>query len=111
VRYDGAAVRDSSSFASTIQGSLGGTMDASRIGYSRFRVGPIDRDQNCYLDEFNRACLISIDSEGVSFTGPDRNSNRFMNARLVVSDSGALQGIATLPRIDEPIPVTITLFD
>jgi hypothetical protein len=112
LKLDGAKVKDND-YLNIVRGHLGGVVDPDRIGFARLDVGELSEDGSCYLQAKKRNCLFTINSDGVFLSAlGERFSNTFVvNARLVVNDSGQLEGAASLYDVDEAVPVTIQLLE
>jgi hypothetical protein len=112
LRLDGANVKDNR-YLDMVRAHLGGVVDPDRIGFARLDVGELSEDGSCYLQAEKRNCLFTVNSDGVflSAIGEVRSSTIVVNARLIVNDSGQLEGAASLFGLDEAVPVTIQLLE
>lgn len=105
IRFDGGHVKDSS-WPSRMR-DWNGTLDANGIGYWRIPVGDYHEDKRCFGESSYRPenCFVTVNSDGVFLTPYG------MNARAIVTETGALEGVATLDSVDEPVPFSIRLID
>lgn len=110
IRFDGTET-DGDGFVNLIRGTLTGTLDEDGIGYARAAVGPLSEDGTCFVDMVRGKCLVTINSDGVFLSIYLTWNQPYVSARMVVNDSGQLEGVASLYNVSEPIPVTIQLVD
>lgn len=109
IRFDGTE-SDDSDFVDVIRSTLSGTLDANGVGYAQTAVGPLSEDGSCFVDTVHGRCLVTINNDGL-FLSITPGTYRYVTARMVVNDSGQLEGVANLRGVSEPIPITIQLLD
>lgn len=78
---------------------------AENVGYWRIPVGPFLEEKKCFVQVGGEGCFITVNSDGVFLT-PER-----MNARASVSETGVLEGVATVNGNSESVPISIRLID
>ena len=110
IRFDGSATEDND-YEGMIRSTLTGTLDTDGVGYARAAVGEKSEDGTCFVDKVRGHCLITINSDGVFLSMHLGQGSPYVSARMIVNDSGQLEGVAALRTVDEPIPVTIQLLD
>lgn len=110
VRFDGSQSEDAD-FAALVRNTLSGTVDPEGVGFARIAVGSLSEDGTCFQHTMSETCLVTINSDGVFLSIYLTWSRPYASARMVVNDAGQLEGVASLYRVNEPIPVTIQLLD
>ena len=106
LRFDGSGVKDED-FVETMRNRLAATVGPDKIAFSRLKVGSLDPGKGCFVFASSaNYCFVTINSDGVFV-----ESGNTFKARMVIDDSGALSGPATVQYIDDPTPLSIQLID
>jgi len=104
IRFDGTGLEDSS-FVRRMTGQ-DATLTTENIGFWRMQVGDWNAERGCYMLVTGADCFATVNSDGVIL-----QSQRTMTARLVIGDTGSLEGSATLYQVDTPVPTSVRLID
>lgn len=105
IRFDGSAL-DGERYYKTRMTGEGVTLTPEGIGYWRMKVGEYDAEKGCFLLASGSGCFVTVNSDGVIL----QNAG-YMTGRLVINDTGGLEGSATLYQVDTPLPVSVRLID
>lgn len=102
IRFDGSQI-DDNGFRKWLPDRWNGVVDTDGVGYWRVPIDGYSDEASCFTSE--RACAITVNSDGVFFT-PNR-----MNGRAELSEDGRLIGSAGLYGVGVPVPFTVQLID
>ena len=103
--FDGTGLEDKRYFNQRMTGA-NATMTPEGIGYWRMQVGDYDAGRQCFMLVSGKDCFVTINSDGVLL-----QNEGYMTGRVVIGETGALTGSATVYQVGTPLPLTIKLLD
>lgn len=104
MRFDGSSVRDED-FVPRLRSRFEATVGPDKIAFWKAKVGEFDPAQGCYVYDGSSACFVTVNADGIFFSGQS------YRARARIDESGSVAGSATVERVDDPVPFSIQLIE